>query len=485
VHKDPLFTAEARRHSARLRHALAPLVGALDRRFSRWLRERKYDDVVRRALLAITPAAAARLRTLDQFLEQAEYNGRRLAKCNMEPGEVHAALREFGAWVEAAVAGQFAPPREQLYLATVLALDRGYYQVREAEAQTLFGIYRAEAESTDPAELLRRLVEILSRSFRTRAARWFVSETPLERPLLRPLYIEAGGAKGRFIADPEMRGRYASYWSYPLGGSAVIQLAFATPYPWLPRELNLLEAAAERYRKALERAALETELRRLEAESRQAEELERRRIGRELHDETGQLLMLLRLQLEMMERRAEGGMRAELVEARGIVERAVTDLRRIIAALSPAVLERLGLIPALRQLAGRAERFGRMRARLHVQGAPEGLPRRTQEVIYRVAQESLQNIVKHSQATHVNLSLHTADKFIRLQIADDGIGFLSDPAANKPMSFGLAGMRERAALLGGTLRIRSKEGKGTRIVVELPLETGLVKRNGKDSRAVD
>jgi len=109
----------------------------------------------------------------------------------------------------------------------------------------------------------------------------------------------------------------------------------------------------------------------------------------------------------------------------------------------------------------------------------------TQEVIYRVAQECLQNIAKHSRATQVNISLGRADKSIRLSVADNGAGYCAETARNQPMSFGLAGMRERAALLGGTLTIRTAPGEGVRITLQLPRSSAPVTRNGKNSRTLD
>jgi two-component system NarL family sensor kinase len=106
--------------------------------------------------------------------------------------------------------------------------------------------------------------------------------------------------------------------------------------------------------------------------------------------------------------------------------------------------------------------------RVRISVSSEPLPMPIQEVIYRVAQECLQNITKHSQATTVNLSLQAADKRIRLSVTDNGVGFEAETMGSKPMSFGLAGMRERAALLGGTLVVRSKPGKGTSVRLELP-----------------
>jgi signal transduction histidine kinase len=500
-----LLTAAARRHVARMVRAIAPAAGRLDRRFAALLRQRRYDAAQIRAFLAITPAAASRLRSLPQFLEQVEYNGRRLAKLNVPPAAVNEVLREFGGLLDRVLAGQYEPAREQLQLATVLILNDAFYQVREAESQAFFGLYHAETEAAGLDDLLRRIVRILTPAFRASAGRLFLLDRPAAGKLARPLYIERGQPDERLIADPEMRGRYASYWSYPIGPSppwstaaapeapcrpakgsaALVQFGFRVRYPWLPRELALLVAAGERCHEALERARMEREIRRLEAEARRAEEEERRRIGRELHDEAGQSMLLLRLQLEMIERDAPAPLRPRLAETRAIAERAVAELRRLVAALSPAVLERLGLKSALRQLAARFRKTHPAGLRLRISPSCEHLPMPTQEVIYRVAQECLQNIAKHSRATQVNISLGRADKSIRLSVADNGAGFCAETARNQPMSFGLAGMRERAALLGGTLAVRSAPGVGARITLQLPLSSAPVTRNGKNSRTLD
>jgi len=480
---DLLFTAAARRHFARLAQAVAPLADRLDRRFLRWLRRQGQPEAVAQAVVAIAPAAVTRLGALEQYLERVETHGRQLAKYNLPPAKVHAWLRQFGDWLGESLQGRFAPSREQLHLAAVLALDRAYYQVHEAESQALFGIYRAEAEAAGAEALLRAVADILTRTLRARMGRLVPPEEPPGKALEQPRYIERGSPAERLIRDPALRGRYPCYWSFPLARSAVLQMGFAAPGRWLPRDLALLEAAAERSRAACDRAALEARVRRLEAEARQAEELERRRIGRELHDETGQLLLLLRLKLEMLEREAEGKPRAELAEARALVERTVVELRRIIAALSPALLERLGLPSALRQLSARAQKLHPARVAVRIASAAAGLPLPAQEVVYRVAQESLHNIARHSGATRVNLSLLATDKVIRLRIADNGKGFDPKSAALQPSSFGLAGMRERAGLLGGSLVVRSREKKGTCVVLDLPRARG--KKHVKDTHTVN
>ena len=230
----------------------------------------------------------------------------------------------------------------------------------------------------------------------------------------------------------------------------------------------MLHAAGARCFDAMERVRMQGEVRRLEAEAHRLEEEERRRIGRDLHDETGQSLVLLRLQLEMMEKDAPDGLRQRLAQARLITEGTVVELRRTIAALSPAVVERLGLEAALRQLAARFRKQLSADVRLRISPGIGELSTETQDVIYRVAKEALQNVVKHSQATTVKLLLGSADKKIRLSVQDNGAGFSPETARGKRLSFGLTVMQERAALLGGTLMLRSAPGKGATVILELP-----------------
>ena len=475
------FTAEARRHIAHLLQALAEETDRLDRRFRALLRKGGWTAPEIKALLAITPAAGARLGSLARFREHVDYHGRRLAKLNVPPAKVVEALEQFGRLLDPVLEGRFEPAREQLHLATRLALDHAYYQVREDESQAFFGLYRAEVESTDLDDLLSRFVRVLVDAFGASAGRLLLLEGRPARELGRPFYIERGEARERLIADPDLRRGCASYWSYPFGTSAILQLGFPVPYPWLPREQALLAAAAARCQEALERARLEREVQRLEAEARRAEEDERRRIGRELHDEASQSMMALRLQLEMLERDVPEKLRRRLVEARELAGRTAVELRRIVAALSPAVLERMGLEAALRQQVARFRKTHAAQVKLRTPVLRQRLPRQMEEVIYRITQECLHNIARHSGATLVNLCLQAADKRVRLSVVDNGVGFCAEQVRGKPKSFGLAGMRERAALLGGTVAVRSAPREGTRVTLELPLTSAPVVLNGKDS----
>jgi signal transduction histidine kinase len=440
---DPTLISPAARRD--IRTYLRSLSPSLIRRFREILRGHPYDPVQTRALIALTPIAASQKRTLEGFLEQVEYNGRRLSKSNLPLPEVIQRLSDLSAVLPA------DPAREQLHLLTTLVLNQAYFAVRESEAQAFFGLYHAESQATSLENLLERLIRVLVRSFGALTGR-IVLDPPLGK-LARPLYSTGGGR---------------SRWSFPVRDAALIELEFPKPYPWLPRELTLLQAIAERCHDAIERARIHRELRRLEATARTAEEEERRRIGRELHDEAAQSLILLRLQLEMMQRDAPAALHPRLDQTRVIAERTIEELRRTIAALSPAKLERLGLERALHQLAERLRKDIPAQVRVCIPESCGEVARPAQEVVYRVAQESLNNIRKHSQASRIKLLLDSTDKSIRLSVRDNGTGFDAEAALAKPMSFGLAGMRERAALLGGTLHVHSAPGKGSTVTLELP-----------------
>jgi two-component system sensor histidine kinase DegS len=257
-----------------------------------------------------------------------------------------------------------------------------------------------------------------------------------------------------------------------------MQFAFPKSYQWLPRERELLEAAAERCLRAAERARLmedlaarEEQVRRLGEHLLQVEEMERRRISHELHDETGQSLLYIRLRLEMLEKSVpaeHADWATTLAETRNLLESNIVDIRRLIGALSPAVLAQLGLAPALRQLVSQLRRMSPARVRLQISrlGA---LPKPTEIMVYRLVQECCNNIIKHSSAERVNISLSSADGLLRLHVEDDGVGFRVEEALNKRDSFGLAGIRERVALLGGKFDIRSRPRWGTKIRIELPI----------------
>lgn len=197
------------------------------------------------------------------------------------------------------------------------------------------------------------------------------------------------------------------------------------------------------------------------------QEEERRRISRELHDETGQALMVLRFQLEMLAGQDENRQVAGKVrEALELLDRTIEGLRRTIARLSPRVLEEFGLSTAIRrQVQWLAKQTG-MKASMEIPENWSSTDHDLDVALYRSVQEALHNVAKHSQASNFSVRLKVSGDTVTLQVEDDGVGFPRRAAHVR--GFGLTGMRERAAALGGSMKIRSERGKGTSIQVQLP-----------------
>jgi signal transduction histidine kinase len=201
----------------------------------------------------------------------------------------------------------------------------------------------------------------------------------------------------------------------------------------------------------------------------QAQEEERRRITRELHDETGQALMVLRFQLEMLAGEAiDDSQKARIQESLVLLDRTIDGLRRTIARLSPRVLEELGLVVAIRKQLQLLARHTAVRAHEELPEDVGELDSDVQVAVYRSVQEALHNVAKHSQARNVKVKLTISGGKLSLEIEDDGIGFSTRNAADR--GFGLKGMRERASALGGSMKIHSQPGKGTRIRISFHLE---------------
>ena len=253
-------------------------------------------------------------------------------------------------------------------------------------------------------------------------------------------------------------------------------LGFEKNYEWLPTELELLRAVAERSAMAIDRARMmdalrEREMRIVELSGHllKAQEEERKRISRELHDETGQALMVIRLYLGMLDGTVKTHEAKEKIgELVAVVDRAIEGIRRIIGRLSPLVLQELGLISAIRKEAKDLHKTAGVTARVAISDNVGRLDPVIETAIYRVVQESLHNVAKHAQARNVDIQMERKGETLRLVIEDDGTGIR--PVTN-PMrtSFGMAGMQERIATLGGRMKVESRKGEGTKISITVPV----------------
>lgn len=202
-------------------------------------------------------------------------------------------------------------------------------------------------------------------------------------------------------------------------------------------------------------------------------EAERRHMAREIHDELGQLLTGMRLALSALDMKGSGARRAEAThtarQLEGLVEEASGVVRRISGNLRPVLLEH-GLLPALEGLATDFRSRSRIACRLTVSGEPHTVTDQGATAVFRIVQESLTNIARHAQAQSASIHLSFDAGQLRLIVQDDGCGFDTTAALDSSRSLGLFGMQERAAIAGGSLRIVSASGRGTRLEAAIPLD---------------
>jgi signal transduction histidine kinase len=207
-----------------------------------------------------------------------------------------------------------------------------------------------------------------------------------------------------------------------------------------------------------------------------AQEEERERISRELHDDICQRLSGMKFRVEVLAGGAEPASKRMVRGLRDInqeLDRAITEVQRISSNLRPSVLDDFGLVTALRMLCKEFEKLHAVRTTFREAHAPPGPVDGNIEIaLYRIAQEALSNTAKHSHAGTATLHLERQDTSIQLTVSDDGTGFDETDAARargEGHGIGLMSMRERSELLGGTFRIESGSGKGTTVTVTLPL----------------
>lgn len=224
-------------------------------------------------------------------------------------------------------------------------------------------------------------------------------------------------------------------------------------------------------------SALNEELQATVGKVIRAQEEERRRIGRELHDEALQLLSAAAVRVGGMEEdvpEEQEHLREDLSDVRGILTDALWEVRKIIVALRPSDLDDLGLIPALSAYARNRLGEAGVAVEAHLERPAKRLPLDTETTVFRIAQEAVNNIARHAQAQHAIIAFEQRNGTIVLNVLDDGIGF--DPVQvqvnGHGEGLGLMGMKERAALLNGKLEVVSGPGLGTTVRVVIPVAGG-------------
>lgn len=204
-----------------------------------------------------------------------------------------------------------------------------------------------------------------------------------------------------------------------------------------------------------------------------AEEDQRTRIARELHDGVGQIMTAVNIELEMLQQTAPATMKTRLEDVVALAASCQTEMRRVSHELRPAILDELGLAEAVRALAERMAKHSQIEIACDVSGNLEALPADSVIACYRLVQEALNNVVRHANAKRAEVKLACDDSRLTVTVTDDGRGIRYDPSAPDAIRdghYGLVGMQERIRAIGGTLKYGPpRDRRGTEIFAELPV----------------
>jgi len=237
-----------------------------------------------------------------------------------------------------------------------------------------------------------------------------------------------------------------------------------------------LSAVSEALMETVDR--LEHEARRYSSRLLTSIEDERRRIGRELHDETSQTLAATLINLDLVEKGLGDcplDVKSRVATSKELIRHTMEQLKLLIYDLRPAMLDDLGLIPALRWYIQSHLGGSDLLVDVDFEGAEQRIAAETETALYRIAQESLANVIKHAGATRVSVHLEIHPGYASFAVHDDGVGFDPDEVLKDPgerFGLGLLSIRERAELLGGTVNIVSSHDGGTHVYVVVPLREG-------------
>lgn len=297
---------------------------------------------------------------------------------------------------------------------------------------------------------------VASRSFQLQNRRWQLNMTPS---------AETSGASSWFV----------KLWVFGFG--LLLSLGIALSIAALAHRMRMYRGAHDQALRELdERHRAEARQAQLARQALMAQEEERARVSRDLHDELGQILTAMRLELDLTRKRPSAAT-AELDYTTELLEKATEELRRVCRGLRPPLLDDLGVVPAIRQLVEEFEEHAGVAVSLETDISDEEWEMSSEVAlcVYRILQEALTNVRRHAKARAVAISLLLQPDALTLEITDDGDGF--KPSKVRQQASGLIGMQERASLVGGTLEVSSVLGEGTRIEARMPRPQAETEKN--------
>jgi signal transduction histidine kinase len=214
----------------------------------------------------------------------------------------------------------------------------------------------------------------------------------------------------------------------------------------------------------------------------QVQERERRQLAHDLHDEIGQAVTAIKMNLQTMQRVADMSIVQDTMnDSLGILDKILQRVRDLALDLRPSLLDDLGLVPAVRWYVERQAQRADLLAEVEAENVPQDLEPDLSVACFRIVQESITNILRHAKATKIHVALRQMDQHLDLRIKDDGIGMSSREKSTTPAgrsSLGLLGMQERAQALGGRITVQSLPNQGTEVHVRIPLQRHEIAEGG-------
>jgi signal transduction histidine kinase len=303
------------------------------------------------------------------------------------------------------------------------------------------------------------------------------------RPALVLMDIQLDGAMDGIVAAQAIRDRFfipVVFLSAFAADAIIARAKLTEPYgyilkPFSERELHtVIEMALYKHQAESKLRENARQLRALSQRVLQAQETERRRVALELHDEIGQSLTAIKINLQSHQRFKDQTLEQVNTENLAMVETALQQVRRMALALRPSVLDDLGLLPALRWMSNQVATRSGFEVHFLPEEAvvPGRLSPELESACFRIAQEALSNIARHAQATQVDVELSQNSDTLTLVVRDDGCGFDAAAMQSRALeggSLGVLGMQERAMLVGGRLSIEAIPGNGCAVRLQCPL----------------